>query len=60
MLIHGSGMVAVAQGLVEYRDSRWILSALRHDLKNPSTVLHAQSPRASADGDAGCSGATSY
>ena len=24
MLIHGSEMVAVAQGLVEYRDSRWI------------------------------------
>ena len=35
-------MVAVAQGRVMYCDSRWSFSALRHDLKNPSTVLHAQ------------------
>ena len=28
MLIHGSELVAVAQGLVEYWDSRWIFSAL--------------------------------
>ena len=54
MLIHGSGMVAVAQGLVEYRDSRWIFSALRQDLKNPSTVCDAESPcAASSDGGGG-------
>ena len=35
MLIHGSELVAVAQGLVEYWDSRWIFSALRYELKNP-------------------------
>ena len=44
MLIHGSELVAVAQGLVEYWDSRWIFSALRQYLKILSTTLHAQSP----------------
>ena len=44
MLIHGSELVAVAQGLVEYWDSRWIFSALRHDLKILSTSRPAQSP----------------
>ena len=43
MLIHGSELVAVAQGLVEYWDSRWIFSALRYDLKNPSTSSAAPS-----------------
>lgn len=32
----------------------------RPRLENPSTLYDAQSPRASADGDGGCSGATSY
>ena len=54
MLIHGSELVAVAQGLVEYRDSRWIFSALRQDLKNPSTTVDAESPcAASSDGGGG-------
>ena len=42
MIIHGSGLVAVAQGLVEYWDTRWIFSALRYELKNPSTAVHAE------------------
>ena len=42
MLIHGSELVAVAQGLVEYRDSRWSFSALRQDIKNPSTTVDAE------------------
>ena len=42
MLIHGSELVVVAQGLVEYRDYRWAFSALRQDLKNPSTTVGAQ------------------
>ena len=42
MLIYGSELVAVAQGLVEYWDSRWIFSALRYDLKSPSTTVHAE------------------
>ena len=42
MLIHGSELVAVAQGLVEYWDSRWIFSALRYDLKQASTSVHAR------------------
>ena len=48
MIIHGSGLVAVAQGLVEYWDSRWIFSALRHDLKILSTTPFAQSPCAAS------------
>ena len=42
MLIFGSELVAVAQGLVEYRDSWWIFSALRYDLKNASTSSGAE------------------
>ena len=44
MLIHGSELVAVAQGLVEYWDYRWTFSALRQNLKTPSTTVHAESP----------------
>ena len=36
MIIHGSELVAVAQGLVEYWDSGWTFSALRQNLKNVS------------------------
>ena len=32
MLIHGSELVAVAQGLVEYRDLQWIFSAGLYDI----------------------------
>ena len=53
MLIYGSELVAVAQGLVEYWDSWWIFSALRYDLKNLSTVCHAQSPCAASGVDHG-------
>ena len=52
MLIHGSELVAVAQGLVEYWDSLWIFSALRYDLKNLSTLYDAQSPCAASGTDA--------
>ena len=34
MLIHGSELVAVAQGLVEYWDSRWIFSALASTIRS--------------------------
>ena len=53
MLIYGSELVAVAQGLVEYWDSRWIFSALRQNLKNVSTVCDAQSPCAASRVDHG-------
>ena len=39
MLIHGSELVAVAQELVKYWDSRWNCS---ENLKNPSTLRHAE------------------
>ena len=48
------GAVAVAHGLVEYWDSRWIFSALRQYLENPSTTVDAESPcAASSDGGGG-------
>ena len=60
MLIHGSELVAVAQGLVEYWDSRWIFSALRQYLEILSTTVHAESSRAGGGDDGGRRGGTSH
>ena len=52
--------MAVAQGLVVDWDSWWIFSALRQNIKNPSTTSFAQSPCAASGHDADGRGGLSF